>query len=767
MPFEMFYGLQPLRVRTGASLAISGEGAIDTTLADGIGGGGGDADRFEVREDFPDTAYWSGSVITGDDGRAEVELVLPDSLTTWRMDVRGVTLDTLVGDATVDVIATKDLIIRPVTPRFFTAGDAATVAAVVHNNTQDAIDVEALLIASGAEITSTPSVLGTIPAHSQARFEWRLVVQDVEAAVLTFHVSGGGLEDASKPTVGSAEDGNIPVLRYSAPDTVGTSGALDEEALRIESINLPRQYDATQGHLSASLEPSLGATFKKALDHLDVEAHLSTETVVSRLLPNLVIYLALQEYGIEDSALQVKLERILDESMQILNSRQQPDGGWGWWSSSPSDTYISAYALYALAEAQAAGASVPERMFNDAVQYLIAGLSPPNLLREPGAKDVQVFVLYSLAVAGTDDLATAHQMAADRSSLSTWAKATLAQTLEILNPNDEWIPALIADLNADAIRSATSAHWQDESLILGRSGNPVLSTAHATRALISLDAGNSLLPGAVRWLINARGGEGTWATTHDSAWALLALADWSKQQDLFQADYDYDLILNGLTLASGSAKSDASFKAVQLQLPVTDLLADQPNRLAVRRGAGPGTLFYTAHLTIYRSVEEAPETSRGISVAREYFHFDGLCGGLTNPCEPTASAIVGDDILVRLTFVLPSDQHYFAVIDPYPAGAEPIDTQILSTLDRPPPDTFFEEALINGGWGTGVFTQVEFGDDHLSLFADYLPSGTYQFTYVQHATFSGKYRVLPLRAWAVYVPEVFGQSAGSVYTIQP
>jgi uncharacterized protein YfaS (alpha-2-macroglobulin family) len=766
-PFESFYGMQPLRVRTGASLAVSGEGEFVTALEDGIGGGGGEADRFEVREEFPDTAFWAGSIITGDDGRAEIELTLPDSLTTWRMDVRGVSFDTLVGDATIDLVVSKDLIIRPVTPRFFTAGDAAAVAAVVHNDTPEEMDIEAQLIATGADITSSPTVSGTIPAHSHERYEWRLVVQDVEDVDLTFRVSGGELEDASKPTVGSAQDGRIPVLRYSTPDTMGTAGLLDEEGVRIESINLPRLFDANQGHLSTSLEPSLGATIKTALDQLDSEAHLSTETVVSRLLPNLLIYLALQEHGIEDATLQVKLEHILNKSKQILNNRQGADGGWGWWSSSSSDTYLTAYALYALAEARAAGASVPERMFDGAVQYLLAGLSPPDMLQEPGSKDLQVFVLYSLAAAGIDDLATARQMASDRDALSMWARAILAQTLAMLNPNDEWIPALITDLNANAIRSATSAHWQDESLILGRSSNPVLSTAHATRALIALDPGNSLIPGAVHWLINARDSEGAWLSTHDTAWALLALGDWSRQQDLFQADYDYDLILNGLTLASGTAISDSSFKAIQLQLPLTDLLSDQPNRLAIRRGVGPGTLLYTAHLTVFRPVEEAPATSRGISVAREYFHFDGRCGAIANPCEPAESASVGDDILVRLTFVLPSDQYYFAAIDHYPAGVEPIDTLLLSTPDRQPPRPIFEEDLVKGDWGATPFTHVQFGDDHLSLFADYLPSGTHQFSYLLHATFYGEYLVVPLRAWAVYAPEVFGQNAGRVYTIQP
>ena len=45
------------------------------------------------------------------------------------MDARAATDDTLVGQNTIEVIATKDLLIRPVLPRFFVAGDQAEIAA--------------------------------------------------------------------------------------------------------------------------------------------------------------------------------------------------------------------------------------------------------------------------------------------------------------------------------------------------------------------------------------------------------------------------------------------------------------------------------------------------------------------------------------------------------------------------------------------------------------------------------------------------------------
>ncbi|NIM52630.1 MAG: hypothetical protein GTO22_25860, partial [Gemmatimonadales bacterium] len=114
------------------------------------GGGGGFGEEFGVvRQRFPDTAYWNPTVRTDEDGRATVSVELPDNLTTWRMGARGVTAETLVGQADVDVVTSKDLLVRPVVPRFFVVGDQAQLAAVIHNNTDQALDVEVVFEAEG------------------------------------------------------------------------------------------------------------------------------------------------------------------------------------------------------------------------------------------------------------------------------------------------------------------------------------------------------------------------------------------------------------------------------------------------------------------------------------------------------------------------------------------------------------------------------------------------------------------------------------------
>jgi uncharacterized protein YfaS (alpha-2-macroglobulin family) len=148
---DFFYNRRTLSVWTSIPIVMSLE-EYNATISEyesegpGMGSGGGkgagDFGVMDVREDFPDTAFWDAHVQTGSDGEAKVTVTLPDNLTTWRMDARAVTLDTKVGQTEHDLISTRPLLVRPQTPRFFVVGDQVRLGAAVHNNTEQALTVQ-------------------------------------------------------------------------------------------------------------------------------------------------------------------------------------------------------------------------------------------------------------------------------------------------------------------------------------------------------------------------------------------------------------------------------------------------------------------------------------------------------------------------------------------------------------------------------------------------------------------------------------------------
>jgi len=57
-------------------------------------------------------------------------------------------------------------------------------------------------------------------------------------------------------------------------------------------------------------------------------------------------------------------------------------------------------------------------------------------------------------------------------------------------------------------------------------------------------------------------------------------------------------------------------------------------------------------------------------------------------------------------------------------------------------------------------------DEKITLSADYLPAGTYVYTYIVRASTAGTFNVIPPTASEFYFPDVGGRGAGSVFTVR-
>ncbi len=91
----------------------------------GRGGGGGDGDQ--IREDFVDTALFQ-TVTVDESGKAEVELPLPDNVTSWRITAVAVTPDLKAGNSVSNTIATLPFYLRPLYTNSYLDGDDVAIS---------------------------------------------------------------------------------------------------------------------------------------------------------------------------------------------------------------------------------------------------------------------------------------------------------------------------------------------------------------------------------------------------------------------------------------------------------------------------------------------------------------------------------------------------------------------------------------------------------------------------------------------------------------
>lgn len=753
----LVYTIEDYNVEIAAEESADGLG-----MGSGGGKGAGEVGVIPVRGNFLDTAFWSAQVGTDANGLASVTFPLPDNLTTWRMDARAVTADTRVGQGQVDLVSTRPLLVRPQTPRFFTAGDEATIGTAVQNNTGQDLQVTVKLAASGLMVLDAPTADITLPNGGQVYVTWRVQVPlDSTRVDLTFSASGGEFSDASLPPLGTLDGQGIPVYRYEVPETVGTSGLIPSGSTAVEGILLPQGWNTAQGSLDIRIAHSLAAGMTDGLKYLENTPYDGIEFTISSFLPNVVTTRAMRLAGIVDPDLDANLLEQVTASLQRINSQQHADGGWGWWGEEKSDPLTSAYAVFALVEANESGYSVDQNVLSRGVSYLAGQLRSYTGMVETSLLNRQAFILYVLARAGQPSPSNTVQLYDRRLDLDLYARAYLAETLWMIDRNDSRLQVLLSDFQSAAITSGTGTHWEEKTADWFNWNSDIRTTAIVLSALSQIDTTNPLNANAVRWLMSHRDTSNlAWSSTQETAWTLIALTRWMVASGELQAQYDYGIAVNGTRIGGGTANAATLRLVNEMRLDISQLLSDQINRLAIARSSGPGVMYYTAHLNVFLPVEQVGPLDNGIQVKREYFLQD-------DPANAITEASQGDLLLVRLTVSSVGTLHNVIVNDPLPAGLEAVDTSLKTSPDPIIPENYNPARMWWEGWGWWNFDHAQMRDESVVLSADYLPAGSYVYTYVARASTPGTFRVIPASAHEAYFPEVYGRSGGSLFIVTP
>ena len=355
--------------------------------------------------------------------------------------------------------------------------------------------------------------------------------------------------------------------------------------------------------------------------------------------------------------------------------------------------------------------------------------------------------------------------------MSPSGKALTAYAINAAVPKDVRVRELISNLEASAIRTASSAHWETPSENIFQRGSTIYTTSMVVFILAQLDAANPLVIDSVRYLAAHRNADGQWNIGYENAWAMIALNEAMVGLGDLRADFTFNASLNGNPLTGGDI-SGIQLEPLTANVPLEFLSADSPNLLTIQREDGLGRLYYNAVLKINRPVEDVKPLNAGMSIERTYCR-SALHSAQTKTCTPLSSIQFAPDQLVtaQLTLTLPHDSYYVMVEDHIPAGMEILDRNLKTSqlgVDKTDVQVQFDDASpFANGWGWWLFNEPQIHDEGILFTSDYLPAGTYTLTYTLVPVQAGEFRVLPAHAWQSFFPEVQGTSAGTVFEIKP
>lgn len=762
----LFYRKRFLSVSTSETLtkALS---RLNVQVESGLKGGGGG--RSEVRGNFKDTAYWQAALETNSNGDGTLKFTVPDNLTTWQVLAIAITDDTLVGSQKMDFLVRKDVLVRPVLPRFLIINDTLTVEGIVHNYLTVAKDFDVSLKATGVTLNSTISERIHLNPGEEKAVKFPITVQNEQEASFRFDAM-----DASDPNIGDIVENKIPIHEFSFPEVVATSTVLNNDSKHVETIWLPTGINPKFGELTVTTASTLAGSITKGIEYLVKYPYGCAEQTASSLLPNLAVKQIMDLPAVGNKLIDLKdLQKKVDMGLQALYKYQQSNGGWGIWETSQPTPYLTSYVLYTLNEAKKAGYSVDATVMQRGVDYLRNYIHGKSL--EKGSRydaNSRAFALYTMAEMGQGDLGLSNNLYGFKDDLNLFSKAYLVMNFHtLMNQNDvsgsvktdlqKKIDALKNEILNKAQETPRGVQFTEAYRQYDMFDTDTRTTALVLQMLSRIDMDNPLVEKILRNLLMERK-DGHYVSTQETAVSLFALTEYLKASKELEPNYTGIITLNGAEKSSKSYTQKNLTEKDTITISLADLLPNNQDNEVVTVRDGIGKMYVDMNLKYFLPTEKIQPRDEGLVVTQEYFKTDDL--KLENP---VTGAQVGENLVGKMTVIVPEDRYYVMVEDYLPAGLEGVDFS-LSTAQQGLQNQNYggKGDSICSTWDCGDwnslwrFNYSEVRDDRMMYFADFLPKGVYEIKYFVRATSVGQFHDLPALGQELYFPEVFGRSAG-------
>ena len=181
------------------------------------------------------------------------------------MRAKGITVDTKAGTGQNDVIATKSVLVRPVLPRFLAVGDQATLAALVHNYTDDALTLEVMFRVEGLKVADSERLTQTVTveAGDHAQVAWEVETLKGRQAVVFFQARA-----VTSRSLGDAVEMTLPIHAFAEDRPLVANQPIKEDETFPYSMTLPADADPDMDELVIETTPSLAAGIRSGLEYL-------------------------------------------------------------------------------------------------------------------------------------------------------------------------------------------------------------------------------------------------------------------------------------------------------------------------------------------------------------------------------------------------------------------------------------------------------------------------------------------------------------------
>ncbi|MFN8671443.1 MAG: MG2 domain-containing protein [Candidatus Sericytochromatia bacterium] len=713
----------------------------------------------EIRSYFPDTAIWNPVVFT-ENGKANFDFTMPDSVTKWRIFSNAIDNENKVGTAEKEINSKKDLLVRLQAPRFFVERDEIIVSGIINNDFDKPKTVQCEIeFSDNIENTEKPIKEIIIPAKGEKRIDWRVKVKEEGTANITIKAVSNEDKDAMKMS--------FPVFVHGIDKNITENGIIKLDESKDINVKIPEQRKQGSTKLTITLAPSVLSNLMEALPYLVNYPYGCVEQTTSKFIPTVTVANTLKNMGIDISELNKKkkntqikefsknldkknknpiysneeIDMMVEKGLERLYTFQNSDGGFGWWSGFYSDSYMSSYVINALMIAKNGSYNVDENVLDRATSYL------QKQFDNKKTNYTSLYIAYVLSKNKKIDKAKLEPFFENRDEINDYGKALLSIAYSNLGDKEK------ADILCQNLKNTVkfdkdtnTASWDNRGSRYGYYYwwywyyDRVETNAFILEAFLKARPKDTLNHAIANWLLLNRKSN-HWFSTKDTANAIFVLSEYATVNKETNPDYEIVVKQNNKEIKKIKVNKDNMFTFDNVITLDDEKLDPSNNKFSISK-KGVGNLYYSVSADFFTLEENIKASGNQISVKRDYFKVTekkdekGKIEYIKTPIKENETLKSGDIVEVKLTLKSNNDYEYLIFEDMKPSG--------------------FEATELKSGYvyQNGMYINQEFRDEKTIFFISNLPQGTQVLNYKLRAEIPGKFHVLPHKTYAMYAPEI-------------
>jgi uncharacterized protein YfaS (alpha-2-macroglobulin family) len=708
-----------------------------------------------IRSNFNPLAAFSPTVRTDAQGRATVDIKVPDNLTRYRIVAVSTAGDRQFGKGESTLTARLPLMVRPSPPRFLNFGDTFKLPVIVQNQTDAPMTVKLAVRATNAQITDGAGREVSVPPNDRVEVQFPAAAELAGTARFQIVGSSGNATDASELA--------LPVWTPATTEAFATYGVIDDGAIK-QPIALPGKVVTAFGGVEVTTASTNLQALTDALLYLVKYPYECSEQRASRIMAIAALRDVLVSFKTKDMPSPAALTASVNADIERLTQLQNYDGGFAYWERGrPSEPYLSVYVTNALIHAQQKGYAVPKELIDRAKPYLKNIESKyPWYYSQEIKWAISAYALYTRKQLGDVDIAKGQKLYAE---YGTTANAKVGMETH------GWMLGLFAQAKTaekerkDLVRHATNRVSETAGAAnfvtsYGDGNYLLLSSNHRVDAvmlesLIQEQPQLDLIPKIVTGLLAHRKA-GRWLNTQENTFALLALDLYFQTYEKVTPDFVARVWL-GNDYAGDLAFKGRTTDYFQINIPMKDVATHDKQPLTIQKD-GKGRLYYRVGMTYAPASLKLDAADYGFVVQRRYEGADDP-KDVTRDAQGVWHIKAGARVRVKLTMVNENRRYHVALVDPLPAGLEAMNPA-LAVTGPIPQDPKEQKARGAYWWWYGPWYEHQnLRDERTEAFAALLWEGVHSYDYVARATTPGNFVVPPTKAEEMYMPETFGRAA--------